>query len=191
DGFENSVVETNIEPTTDGAHPYGAGFRAVTTALRTEQEAQRDADPAASRSWKIQNESSTNEMGLPVAYKLLSQSTPRFMVPEDTPAGRRGGFARHHLWVTQYDDTEQYAGGGAFTNLHPGGVGLPTYAAQNRPVENTEIVVWHTFGVTHVPRPEDWPIMPVEYAKFSLIASGFFDGNPTLDVPPSTGSSCH
>lgn len=191
DGFENSVMETNIEPTIDGAHPYGAGFRAVTTPLRTEMEARRDADPAGSRTWKILNPSTTNEMGVPVAYKLVSQSTPRFMVPDDTPAGVRGGFARHNLWVTKYDETELYAGAGAFTNLHPGGVGLPAYAAQDRPIEDTEIVVWHTFGVTHVPRPEDWPVMPVEYAKFSLIASGFFDGNPTLDLPPSAGGACH
>ena len=191
DGFKNSVVETNIEPTTDGAHPYGAGFRAVTTPLCTELEARRDADQAGSRTWKIINESSTNATGAPVGYKLVSQSTPRFMVPEDTPAGVRGGFARHNLWVTKYDEEELYAGAGAFTNLHPGSVGLPAYAAQDRSVEDTEIVVWHTFGVTHVPRPEDWPIMPVEYAKFSFIASGFFDANPTLDVPPSAGGACH
>ncbi|MEM9607250.1 MAG: primary-amine oxidase [Actinomycetota bacterium] len=191
DGFDNSVVETNVEATTDGAHPYGAGFRSATTPLRTELEARRDLDPAASRSWKIVNPNETNALGSPVAYKLLAQGSPRFMVPEDSPAGARGGFARHHLWVTRYDEDEEYAGAGAFSNLHPGGVGLPAYAAQDRAIEDTEIVVWHTFGVTHVPRPEDWPIMPVEYAGFSLVANGFFDANPALDVPPSDGGSRH
>ena len=113
------------------------------------------------------------------------------MVPDGTPAGDRGGFARHHLWVTRYDDAELYAGAGPFTNLHPGGVGLPAYVAQDRSVDNTEIVVWHTFGVTHVPRPEDWPVMPVEYAGFSLIANGFIVGNPALDLAPSPGGHCH
>ncbi len=191
DGFDNSVVETNVEPTVDGAHPYGAGFRSVATPLRTELEARRDLDPAGSRTWKIVNPNETNGLGLPVAYKLLAQASPRFMVPEGTPAAVRGGFARHNLWVTRYDDEQLYAGAGAFTNLHPGGAGLPAYAAADRSVDNTEIVGWHTFGVTHVPRPEDWPVMPVEYAGFSLVANGFFDANPSLDVPPSAGGACH
>ncbi|MFK8024725.1 MAG: primary-amine oxidase [Ilumatobacter sp.] len=191
DGFDNSVVETDVEPSIDDAHPYAAGFRAVSRPLRSELAARRDLDPAASRTWKIVNPNQTNAMGVPVAYKLLPQASPRFMVPEDSPAGARGGFARHHLWVTQYDETEEYAGAGAFTNLHPGGPGLPAYAAQDRSIDDTEIVVWHTFGVTHVPRPEDWPVMPVEYAGFSLVANGFFDANPSLDVPPSAGSACH
>ena len=63
------------------------------------------------------------------------------------------------------------------------------HVADDRPIDDTEIVVWHTFGVTHVPRPEDWPIMPVEYAGFTLLAYGFFDGNPSVDVPPSP--ACH
>ncbi len=190
DGFNNTVVETNVEPTTDGAHPYGAGFRTVATPLERERAARRDIDPAASRTWRIVNRQSENGLGLPVAYKLLPQASPRFMVPEGSPADRRGGFARHNLWVTRYDEDEQYAGAGAFTNLHPGGPGLPAYSDQDRAIVDTDIVVWHTFGVTHVPRPEDWPIMPVEYAGFSLVANGFFDQNPTLDVPPS-GGACH
>ncbi|MEM7273141.1 MAG: primary-amine oxidase [Actinomycetota bacterium] len=191
DGFENSVVETNVEPMAADAHPYGAGFRAVTTPLETELAARRDQDPAGSRSWKIVNPTQINGLGNPVAYKLLPQASPQFMAPEDSPAGARGGFARHHLWVTRYDEDEQYAGAGAFTNLHPGGPGLPAYSAKDRPIDNTEIVVWHTFGVTHVPRPEDWPVMPVEYAGFSLVANGFFDANPALDVPPSADGACH
>jgi len=184
------VVETNVEHVTDGAHPYGAGFRAASTTLATETAAMRNIDSAASRTWKIINPSSLNELGVPVGYKILPQASPNFMVPENTPAGDRGGFARHNLWVTAYDEDEHYAGAGPFTNLHPGGAGLPSYVEQDRPIEDTDIVVWHTFGVTHVPRPEDWPVMPVEYAGFTLLASGFFDANPALDLPPSS-SACH
>jgi primary-amine oxidase len=52
---------------------------------------------------------------------------------------------------------------GEFPNQHAGGDGLPKYIAQNRSIENEDIVVWHTFGATHVCRPEDFPVMPVEY----------------------------
>jgi primary-amine oxidase len=51
-------------------------------------------------------------------------------------------------------------------------------------VVDTDVVLWHTFGVNHIARPEDWPVMPVEYAGFWLKPDGFFDRNPALDVPP-------
>jgi primary-amine oxidase len=188
DGGTNSVIETNVEVDADGDHPYRAGFRAVNTTLTTEQAAMRVIDPAASRTWRIVNPNSLNSMGKPVGYKLIPPATPTLLPPEDSPAGRRGGFARNNLWVTRYDEQQHYAGAGPFTNLHPGnGVGLPTYVADDRPIEDTDLVVWHTFGVTHVPRPEDWPVMPVEYAGFTMIPAGFFDRNPSLDVPPSHG----
>lgn len=185
DGGGNTVVETNVEPETNRDHPWGAGFRAVATALRTEQEAMRNVDASASRTWKVENPGSLNGLGNPVAYKLLPQASPTMFPPADSPSGRRGGFARHNLWVTPYDPDEHYAGAGPFTNLHPGGVGLSAYTEADRPIENTDVVVWHTLGVTHVPRPEDWPIMPVEYAGFTLVPVGFFDRNPALDVAPS------
>lgn len=185
DGLDNTVVEANVAPIANDPHPYGAGFEATRQVLTHEADAKRRIDPAASRNWRIENPNVTNQLGKPVAYKLLPQASPTFFAGEDTVAGKRGGFARHNLWVTPYDDAEHYAGAGPFTNLHTGGVGLPAYTSKNRSIENTDVVVWHTFGVTHVPRPEDWPIMPVEYAGFMLVPSGFFDRNPALDVPPS------
>ena len=50
---------------------------------------------------------------------------------------------------------------------------------------DTDVVLWHTFGLTHVVRPEDWPVMPVERTGFWLIPVGFFDRNPALDLPPA------
>jgi primary-amine oxidase len=46
-----------------------------------------------------------------------------------------------------------------------------------------ELGAIHTVALMHVPRPEDWPVMPVEYTGFHLIPVGFFDQNPTLDLP--------
>ncbi len=71
------------------------------------------------------------------------------------------------------------------------GAGAPgAYVAADREVEASDLVVWHTFGLTHVPRPEDWPIMPVDYTGFRLKPVGFFDRNPTLDVPPNASAHC-
>ena len=186
DGGPNSVQEMNVEAQPEGeGNPYGAGFRAVTRTFATEQEAKRNVDAARSRSWRVVNPESRNRVGKPVGYKLLPQASPTLLSGENSTHGKRGAFARHNLWVTPYAPDELDAGAGAFSYRHPGGAGLPTYTAQNRSIENTDVVVWHTFGVTHVPRPEDWPVMPVEYAGFSLMPVGFFDKSPAIDVPPS------
>jgi primary-amine oxidase len=76
-------------------------------------------------------------------------------------------------------------------NQHPGGAGIPRFIAGDRDIDGADIVLWHTFGPTHFPRPEDWPVMPVARCGFSLRPSGFFGANPTLDVPPPAGARCH
>jgi primary-amine oxidase len=68
--------------------------------------------------------------------------------------------------------------------------GLPAWTAADRSVEDTDVVVWYVCGITHVARPEDWPVMPVERVNFMLQPWGFFDRNPALDVPPPKGH-CH
>lgn len=40
-----------------------------------------------------------------------------------------------------------------------------------------------TLGMTHIPRPEEFPIMPSARTGFRLVPKGFFDRNPALDVP--------
>jgi primary-amine oxidase len=70
-----------------------------------------------------------------------------------------------------------------YPNQSKGGDGLPQFAANNESIENADVVVWYTLGVTHIPRPEEWPVMPVTHAGFKLIPGGFFSRNPALDVP--------
>jgi primary-amine oxidase len=124
-----------------------------------------------------------NGLGRPVAYRLLPRPTPTLLAGEGSGIAARAGFATRNLWVTPYDPDQRRAAGD-FPNQHPGGAGLPAWTAADRPLVGTEVVVWHTFGVTHVPRPEDWPVMPVEATGFQLLPAGFFDRNPALDVPP-------
>ena len=61
----------------------------------------------------------------------------------------------------------------------------PSGPRPNRPIENTDVVLWYVFGIHHITRPEDWPVMPVDIVSFWLKPFGFFDRNPALDVPPS------
>lgn len=101
---------------------------------------------------------------------------------------QRGGFATKHIWVTPFDPAEKYAGGD-YPNQHAGGDGLPAYVKQGRSIENADLVVWHSFGHTHVCKPEDFPVMPMEYAGFMLKPNGFFAENPAMDLPAETNAA--
>jgi primary-amine oxidase len=170
-------------------NPSGTAWVTKRTELSTESEAQRTIDPMRARYWRIENPSVLNHVGDPVAYKLMpGDNAPPMSLPDSIQA-RRAGFSRKHLWVTPYDPRERYAAGD-YPNQHPGGEGLPKWTQADRPVSDTDLVVWYSFAAHHVVRPEDWPVMPVTHIGFKLKPSGFFAGNPALDMPPSAARHC-
>ena len=184
DGGPNSVYEVDVVPAGGGDDdPWGNGIEVRATLLASEAQAQRDVDPARSRAWKVVNPGSRNAVGQPVGYKLLPAPTPTLLAGPGSVVRKRAGFATHNLWVTPYDPAETRAAG-PYPNQHTGGGGLPAWTAADRPLVDTDVVLWHSFGLTHVVRPEDWPVMPVERTGFWLIPVGFFDRNPALDIPP-------
>lgn len=187
DGLQNSVYEVNTEPAPIGPdNPYGNGFFAKSTLLTTEQEAQRIINSLTGRYWKIVNPHVQNRLGQPVAFKLIPGENILPFAHPDAPILKRAGFMTKHLWVTPHHPNEYFASG-RYPNQHPGGEGLPKWTAANRSIEDTDVVVWYTFGHHHIPRPEDFPVMPVAYTGFMLKPLGFFDANPALDVPPFFG----
>ena len=62
-------------------------------------------------------------------------------------------------------------------------MGLPDWTSEDRDIENTDIVLWYTFGMHHMVRAEDWPVMPVLWHGFEIRPFDFFDRNPALDLP--------
>ncbi len=183
DGENNSVVETNFTPREmdEEENPWGNVFNTETTVFKTELEAAREANGQTGRFWKIINPNSINTVGNPTGYKLVAEHNPVMLAHEKSYVAQRAGFAKKHLWVTPYDPAEMNASG--FYPNQNKGEGLPYYIQKDRPIENTDIVVWHTFGHTHVCKPEDFPIMPVEYVGFTLKPNNFFMGNAAMDVP--------
>ncbi|UPJ50988.1 primary-amine oxidase [Bradyrhizobium sp. 200] len=189
DGEGNTVTEHEFRPRPWGTdNPYGNVFDTTSRILSRERDAVREADGRTGRYWKITNPNQKNSVGGPTAYKLLAHSAPVMLAQEGCYMTSRGGFATKHIWVTRYAPDERYASG-EFPNQHAGGDGLPKYVAKNRSIENQDIVVWHSFGATHVCRPEDFPVMPVEYVGFTLKPNGFFAENPAMDLPPDRNSA--
>jgi primary-amine oxidase len=194
DGPDNLVHEIEVERLPEGPdNPWGNGFRQVARPYDHEGIGGRDIEPGLSRAWKVSNPAVRNGIDQPVAYKLVpTMSTPTLLANPSSPVGRRATFATHNLWVTRYDPAQRRAAGD-FPNQHAGGAGLPEFIAGDRDLAGggagTDVVLWYTFGVTHVPRPEDWPVMPVEWSGFLLSPVGFFDRNPTLELAPP--GHCH
>ncbi|MEM9266079.1 MAG: primary-amine oxidase [Cyanobacteria bacterium P01_F01_bin.13] len=185
DGVNNSVYEVDIVPEEDDHNPYGNAFYAKSTLLPTEQAAQREIDPMKGRYWKIVNPSKTNAMGYPTAYKLMPGENTLPLARPDASVINRATYMTKHLWVTPYSPDEKFPAGN-YPNQHPGGVGLPEWTQADRPVDDTDVVVWYTFAHSHSPRAEDWPVMPVGTIGFMLKPLNFFDENPANDVPPSS-----
>lgn len=183
DGTRNSVTEMNTSAMPAGANnPYLNGFMMRESVFKTETEAQRKMDMQAARVWTVTNFSAKNSLGHHTAFILVpgANSLP-YLAPESL-VRKRAQFINNHFWATRYNPQEFYAAG-VYPNQSKGGDGLPHFIANNEPLENQDVVVWYTLGITHIPRPEEWSVMPVTHVGFKLIPGGFFSSNPALDVP--------
>jgi primary-amine oxidase len=130
----------------------------------------------------VTSEARKNHVGYPTSYQLLSGKNVNTLLSADDYPRRRAGFIDHHLWVTPYVPSEQFAAGD-YPTLSLPGQGLPEYTASDRSIENTDIVLWYTVGMHHMVRAEDWPQMPVLWHSFEIRPFDFFDRNPAMDLP--------
>lgn len=185
DGVANTVQQVDVaaDPL-DENNPYENAFRAKAIPLRTEKQARAHLNLEKARTWKIVNPAVTNALGDPVGYKFMPGDNSFPLASPNAWWRKRAGFVNHHVWVTPYREEEKYAAGD-FPNQSGGGAGLPEWTEADRAIAETDVVFWYTFGHTHIPRPEDYPVMPTAYIGFLLKPNGFFKQNPANDVPPS------
>ncbi|MEH3075434.1 MAG: primary-amine oxidase [Quadrisphaera sp.] len=191
----NTVVEVDsvAEPIGPG-NPYGLAVTTRTTPVRSESEAARSTNAATARAWKVTNPQRRNAHGAPVAYKLHTPSAIPSLFDPGAPQFERAPVIGNPVWVTRHHDDELWPAGDNPTQSAQD-TGMSRWISDDEPLESTDVVLWHVFGIHHVPRPEDWPVMPCDPVGFSLTPSGFFDRNPTLDVAPprpgGSGGHCH
>ncbi|RDW79092.1 Amine oxidase [Aspergillus mulundensis] len=184
-GNQLAYTETTPIPH-DAAHgnPHGNGYVSGTTTVPV--SGGLDLNTERGRIFSIQNPSIRNPVnGLPASYKIHSPPLQKMLAAPDSIHFRRAEFADHEIYVTKYNEDELFSGG-KFTNQSQGGTGIKTWVARQDRVEDEDIVVWVQFGINHVPRIEDFPVMPVEILTVSLKPVNFFTRNPAIDVPPST-----
>ncbi|KAL3423343.1 copper amine oxidase [Phlyctema vagabunda] len=187
DGPINRVVfdEAHPMPRSD-FNPHGVGYTVSETPITT--SGGYDLDYDVNRTFKIQNAGVKNPInGKSVAYKIHVPPFQKMLADKESFHFKRAEFADHNIYVTSYAEDELYAGG-KYTNQSRGGTGVRSWANRKDNVLDANPVVWVQFGINHVPRIEDFPVMPCEIIKVSLKPVNFFDKNPALDVPPSEQS---
>jgi primary-amine oxidase len=197
DGTANSVQQVDVvaEPQGEG-NPFANAFYAQPTLLKSEKQARSHLSLEKARTWKVVNPNVLNAIGQPVGYKFIPGDNSFPFAAPNAWWRKRAGFVNYHVWVTPYQEDERF-GAGDYPNQSTGGDGLIRWTEQDRAIDNTDIVLWYTFSHLHLPRPEDYPVMPTAYIGFLLKPAGFFTANPALDVPPSKkaakagGGCCH
>lgn len=184
DGTRNTVLqeETLPLPCSQQTNPWGNGYQIVSTPITTSQWL--DASPSTNRVINMVNQRHLNPIsGRPVGYKFTPSPSQLLLAQPDSIVAKRAQFAQHHVWVTKHRDGEFWAGG-EFTNQSQSEVdGVADAAARHEKVEDEDVVIWTVFGLTHNPRVEDWPVMPMEKHEVHLRPADFFTRNPALDVP--------
>ncbi|KFX91708.1 hypothetical protein O988_07616 [Pseudogymnoascus sp. VKM F-3808] len=184
DGYQNSVqVEESVPlPLDDEVNIYGNAWEVKKRHI--EKSGFEDADPLCNRTFKIVNETKINSIsGNPTGYKIIAPPSQMLLAHPSSVAAKRAKFAQHHLWVSKYRDGDLWAGGKFTTNSYEETDGLSSYVARAENVRNDDLVVWVTMGITHIPRVEDFPVMPTEKLRLTLKPADFFSRNPAIDVP--------
>ncbi|KAJ5018477.1 Copper amine oxidase 1 [Colletotrichum sp. SAR 10_99] len=184
DGHENTLVQQESLPLQidTRTNPNGNAYKVEETPITT--SVGLDAAPHNARLFKIQNLSKRNPVsGKPVGYKIVPPPTQLLLADPRSRQAQRALFAHHHLWVTKYKDDELYAGGRYTLQSMIEEEGVSDAAARCEDVLQNDIVIWSVFGLTHNPRVEDWPVMPVETIQLHINPVDFFTSNPALDVP--------
>ena len=195
DGTCNTVQQIDVTSEPEGEdNSFGNAFVAQTKNLAHEKQARAHLNLESGRTWKVVNPARKNAVGAAVGYRFLPGDNAFPFASPNAWWRKRARFVDYHMWVTPYRDDERYAAGD-YPNQSIGGDGLIRWTEADRPIENTDVVLWYTMGHTHLPRPEDYPVMPTAYVGFLLKPSGFFNLNPANDIPPSThkkkvGESC-
>jgi primary-amine oxidase len=191
DGHSNSVmIEESHTMPVDETNPFGVGYE--TRSSYIEHEGGFNLDFTKNRLFKIVNEHRINPTTqTPVGFRLMPSYTQMLLAHPSSFHARRSEYAQHAVWVTKYREDEMFPSG-RYTMQSMGGEGIASAIESRagdedeRRVRNEDLVVWHTFGSTHNPRIEDWPVMPCEKMSVGLKPVNFFQQNPGVDVAPST-----
>jgi primary-amine oxidase len=183
DGPDNSFMADRMVQQLLPSDPMRTSIWAVKHMIAArEKDAIMDIHLETPSMWLFINPNVKGPLGYPTGYEIMPGATAKsLMSPGDLPQ-KLGAFSEHQFWVTPYDPTQRYAAG-VYPTSSKATDGLAVWTQANRPIENTDLVGWYTLGFHHMPRAEDWPVMPTMWHHFQIRPFNFFAANPVLDLP--------
>ncbi|KAG0473740.1 hypothetical protein HPP92_015597 [Vanilla planifolia] len=186
DGPENSFVKANLRTVRaeGGTTPRKSYWTVVSETARTEADARIAHNEAPPGELLFVNPGVKTRLGNTVGYRLIRSgaAATALMSEEDYPQ-RRAEYTKKSLWVTPYRKSEKWPSG-LYADMGHGEDNLAVWSMRNRSIENTDIVLWYTIGVHHVPSQEDFPLMPTLNMGFELRPYNFFEHNPVIGTQP-------
>jgi primary-amine oxidase len=182
DGVNNSFMSMRLVKRQLNNPMRKSIWAAESAVAKTEKDAMMDIHLEHPAMWHFINPTVKGPLGYPTGYELMPGSTAISLLDPDDGPQKVGAFSTHQLWVTPYKLEERYAAG-VYPIESKGDDGLSTWTKANRSIENTDIVAWYTLGFHHVPRAEDWPVMPVMWHDFVLRPFDFFPQSPVITLP--------
>ncbi len=183
DGAANDFERMRLVPCrTSAGTPRRSLFEVSHEMPATDTEARTRIDPAAPAVLHFVNHNVKGALGHEPGYMLdPSGSFANSLLSADDPPFKRNSYVAYQVWVTPYRQEERYAGG-RFAVMSSGADTLGEWTSHHRPIGNRDIVVWYTMGFHHVPRMEDWPVMPTHWNSFALMPQNFFAHNPAMTI---------
>lgn len=153
-GTENTVYTSDSvavpDPTGSSMNPYGQGFTTNRTVLRTASEGKSKISPLSGRIWVVSNPNMNHPYTKrPKGWKLMPFNSPPLLMHRDSPLIPKGGCFTEDVWVVPYVEGRIFPCGYYLNNT-----GLPDWvnADPNASIDGKDIVVYHMFGLTHIPR---------------------------------------
>lgn len=197
DGDSNSAATSDAKcspfPFGSKENMYGNAFYAEKNTFTNVKESLTNYESTTTRTWDMFNPNSINEYsGKPASYKLVSTFCAPVLAQEGSLVRKRAPWAINSTQVIPYKDDAL-----GYGRLYPSGDHVAQWSGDGPrgmrewigdgtdKVENTDILFFHTFGITHFPAPEDFPVMPTEIFDLMLRPRHFFLENPCLDIRPS------
>jgi primary-amine oxidase len=184
DGPENLVEEMNtVTVPVSSGNPHNNAFVRQMSLIKNESDGQRSLNPSSNRHWMIADSRSTNALGQMKSYMIMPGSNAMPYAGIASGPRKMADFLENQVWVTAYKENEMHPAG-EYPNSRGIKDGLTNWVSDNEDVVGKDVVLWYNLGITHIVRPEDWPIMNTHTLGFTLAPFGFFDRNPVIESRP-------